>query len=121
MKFTNDEMFQNIMTMSNLYETGRLGYAIARNLRKMKDEAKEYIEIRDQLLDKYGTDNGDGKYSIDQENVPEFTAEIEKYANIEHDVDVFQISEADFVSGNLNSQQMYILDWMVLPKEAHES
>lgn len=113
MKFTNEQMFQNIIAMHGLHETGRLGYAIARNLRKMTDAAKEYLDIRERVLSKYGTDQGDGRYLVLQENADAFRNELNEYATIEHDVDVFHVTENEFVSGNMDSEQMFMLDWMV--------
>lgn len=113
MKFTNEQMFQNIIVMHGLHETGRLGYAIARNLRKMTDAAKEYLDIRENLLSKYGTDQGDGSYFVPPENTEAFKNDIQDYATIEHDVDVFHVTENEFISGNMDSDQMYVLDWMV--------
>ena len=117
MKFTNDEMLRSIMMMRDLHETGKLGYAIARNMRKMTDASKEFMDIREQLLQKYGTDTGDGKYTISSDNAIAFSREISEYSEIEHDVDVFCVDEDTFTSGDLDSQQMYVLEWMVSPKE----
>lgn len=113
MKLTNDQMFQSILVMRVLNEKGKLGYAIARNLRRISDAAKEFLDIRDELLKKYGVDNGNGQYVIPNEKAFDFSKELTEYANIEHDVDIYQIGEDVFVSGNLDSQQMYLLDWMV--------
>lgn len=113
MKFTNEQMFRCIVAMHDLHETGKLGYAIARNMRKMMDAAKEYLDIREEVLKKYGTDKGDGRYLIPQENTEAFWNEISQYATIEHDVDVFHVSADEFMSGGMDSEQMFILDWMV--------
>ena len=96
MKMTNAKMWEAIQTLSSVDETGKLGYACARNLRKQ-----------------YGTDEGNGKYTFDQEKAKEFTDAIREYAIIEHDVDIFQVSEDVFCSGSLTTKEMYALDWMV--------
>ena len=113
MKMTNAKMWEGIQTLSTVDETGKLGYACARNLRKLMDACKEYMEVRDSLMMQYGTDEGNGKYTFDQEKAKEFTNAIQEYAVIEHDVDIFQVSEDVFCSGNLTTKEMYALDWMV--------
>ena len=90
-----------------------VGYACARNLRKLMDECKEYMEIRDRLMMEHGKSEGDGKFTFDPENGKAFAEAIREYAVIEHDVDVFQVSEEVFCSGNLTTREMYALAWMV--------
>ena len=113
MKMTNAKMWEGIQILSTVDETGKLGYACARNLRKLMDACKEYMEVRDNLMMQYGTDEGNGKYTFDPEKAKEFTNAIQEYAVIEHDVDIFQVSEDVFCSGNLTTKEMYALDWMV--------
>ena len=88
MKFKNEDMFQNIMVMRTVHETGKLGYAIARNMRKMIDASKEYLDIREQILKKYSSNIDGDKYLIPHEKTEDFESELGEYADIEHDVDV---------------------------------
>ena len=115
MKMTNAKMWESIQTLSAVDETGKLGYACARNLRKLMDACKEYMEVRDRLMMQYGTPDpeGNGKYTFDQEKAKEFSDALREYAVIEHEVDIFQVSEDVFCSGNLTTKEMYALDWMV--------
>ncbi len=50
MKMTNATMWESIQTLMGTQETGKLGYACARNLRKLMSECKEYMEVRDRLM-----------------------------------------------------------------------
>ena len=56
---------ESIQVLTKVQEKGKLGYACARNLRKLMDAAKEYMEIRDQLLAEFGEDQGNGKYGFE--------------------------------------------------------
>ena len=112
MKLTNGNMWESIQILTKVNETGKLGYACARNLRKLIDANKEYMEIRDKLLAKYGKPEGQGRYSFEPEQAQKFMEELQEYSNIEHDVDVFQVDEDIFYSGNLTTKEMYILAWM---------
>ena len=53
MKMTNIEAYENLARMRNLTETGKLGYAIAKNMRKIQTEIQEYIDKRDGAANKH--------------------------------------------------------------------
>lgn len=116
MKLTNSQMFDSLQVMVQAEEEGVLGYAIARNRRKIADELKEYLAKRDELLQQYGTDDGPGKYKLTVEAAQKFSEALRPYADMTADVDVHQVTVDEFCSGSLTSSQMYVLDWMV--KEA---
>lgn len=113
MKLTNDKIFAGIQILEGLHETGKLGYACARNLRKLRDAGKEFIDKRDELIMKYGEEQDNGKFIIPHEKISALNAEISEYSEIEHEVDIMQVSPDVFCSGSLDSQAMYKLDWMV--------
>ena len=113
MKMTNAQMFDSLVVLNQAEETGVLGFAIAQNRRKLTEELKEYAAKRDELLRKYGTDEGDGRFTIATDDVQAFSAELRPFAEMTADVNVRQISEEEFCSGSLTSSQMLVLDWMV--------
>ena len=112
MKLTNAEMWDAVQVLSQTKEMGKLGYACARNLRKLLAESKEYMQTRDELLTKYGEDQGNGKYNILPEKMADFTAEMNAYGQIEHDVDIMTVSEEIFCSGTLTTKDMFALGFM---------
>lgn len=120
MKLTNSVMWESIQVLSNTKETGKLGYACARNLRKLMGECREYMEIRDKLLAKYGTPDGTGRYTFEPEKAKEFSKEIIEYAAISHEVDVMQVDEETFCSGSLTTKEMFTLEWMVKEDKTSE-
>ncbi|MCC8047304.1 MAG: hypothetical protein LIP12_17760 [Clostridiales bacterium] len=114
MKMTNEEMRVSIDVLAQTQEAGKLGYAIARNLRKLRDAAKEYIEMRDKLLQEYGTPSKTpGQVSVTVDAWQKITAELGDIPEITSDVDVFRVDEDTFCSGGLKSNQMSALLWMV--------
>lgn len=113
MTFSNEEMLNNLSVLSKLDEKGMLGYAIAYNRRKLTDECKEYAEKRDEFLKEFGTDVGNGQYQLVGENTVKFIEAIQPYSELTSDVSVRKVSQEVFCSGNLTSQQMFALDWMV--------
>lgn len=113
MKLTNAQMYDSLLVLNQAEEKGVLGFAIAMNRRKLTEELKEYAAKRDELLAKYGTDEGGGKFRLPSEVIPAFSAELRPYAEMTADVAVRQVSEEDFCSGSLTSSQMLALEWMV--------
>ena len=113
MILTNAQMFDSLVVLNQSEEKGVLGFAIARNRRKLAEELKEYAAKRDELLKEYGTDEGGGTYSIPTEKVPAFSTALRPYAEMTTDVSVHQVTAAEFCSGSLTSSQMMVLDWMV--------
>ena len=114
---TNMEMFNAIQCISEANEIGKLGYALARNLRKLTNECKDFLDWRDKLLIKYGEHTGEGHYQILPEKQEDFRSELKELEGISHDVDIYQIPESLFTSGHLTTKQMYALDWMVKEEE----
>lgn len=113
MKLNNAQMFDSLQVLAQTEEKGVLGFAIARNRRKIADELPEYLAKREELLKEYGVDEGGGKYTLSSEAAQKFSAALRPFAEMTTDVDVQQVSAEDFCSGNLTSSQMYVLDWMV--------
>jgi len=113
MNFNNAQMLESVVVLSQAEEKGMLGYAIARNRQKLCAEIQEYSKKRDELLKEYGTDIGNGQFQLQPQNAARFYEALQPYSDLTADVAVMQISPEIFYSGNLTSNQMYILDWMV--------
>lgn len=113
MKMTNAQMFDSIQVLNQAEEKGVLGFAIARNRRILAEELREYAQKRDELLKEYGTDEGDGRFTIKADKVPAFSEALRPYAEMTADVAVTQVDAETFCGGNLTSSQMFVLEWMV--------
>lgn len=114
MILTNAKMLDSIPVLVQAKEEkGLLGYAVAVNLRKLTAETEEYAKKRDALLAEYGTDNGGGKYGFTPETAAAFYAALQPYAELTADVPVMQVAPEVLYGGNLTSEQMYALSWMV--------
>jgi len=114
MLLTNAQMFESVQVLSQAKgEKGLLGYAVAVNLRKIAGEVGEFTKTRDELLAQHGADAGNGRYNFTPAAAAAFQAALEPFAQIETDVAVMQVAPEVFYSGNLTSEQMYALSWMV--------
>lgn len=123
MKLTNKKMDEYFLALSKMSEkaTGRLGYAIARNLRKLSEELVEYQALKDKAINKYGEigENGIATIKVDpnSEAFKSFTEDMKEYMDIEHDVQIFMVSEEEVVNSPLNAKEMLAIDFMILKEE----
>lgn len=79
--------------------TGKTGYAIYRNIRILTEENKDYSKMIEELIKKYGKENEDGSYYIDQndkEAVDTFYKDLVPVSNMVVDVNLYQIDKKDF-------------------------
>lgn len=102
--------------------TGKLAYAIARNIRKIRNECVEFEKIRIELIQKYGQEDNDGNISVSRnsENYAKFLEELEVYSNITHEVDIFKIDADELFSSDLNANDMLFLEFMINEETATE-
>ncbi|MCD7881065.1 MAG: hypothetical protein LUG47_05275 [Clostridiales bacterium] len=108
---SNEEMGRCVEILSTLKESGKLGYAVARNLRLLRTAATEYLDARAKAFQKYGTaDQNTGTSTI---SVTDYVRELGEIPYISHEVDLYQVDEETFISGSLTSDQMSALLWMV--------
>lgn len=117
-KMKNIALFESIQTIQQTDEKGKLGYALAKNLRTATDAAQEYLIERDKALMEFGEDQGNGQFRIPKEALPAFRERMAQFDDIETEFPVHTVSEELFCSGNLTTRQMYTLAWMV--EEAKE-
>lgn len=116
MKLTNKKMDECYLALNNISEktTGKLGYAIARNLRKLSEELVEYQSFKDKIICKYGVEI-DGTYSIQigSEAFEKYINEMKEYMTIEHDVQIFTVTEDEVLNSDLNAKEMLAIDFMI--------
>lgn len=114
MKLSQAEVLANILS-SMLDTKGIVGFKIARNLRMINEELKEYFEKKQELFRKYGEEK-EGQLIIDKgsENYPLFIEEIKPYEQQEVTFNFRMITEEELSCSDLTAEQMYLLsDYMV--------
>ena len=120
MKFKNAEMEQMVGALGkHLERRDVIGYAAARNTRVLCGELEEYMKVRDELILKYGEpdvdEDGNQKDTVslkfDSPLFADFSAELEKFAAIEHEPNVFKLKYEQAI-GELSGSELLELDWM---------
>lgn len=89
---------------------GIVGYKIARNLRMINEELKEYNQIKQELFQKYGTEiNGQLVINKLDDNYAKFMDEIKPYEEQEVNFDFKKITDEELQNGDLTAEQVLIL------------
>lgn len=126
MEATNMDMVAKLFVLNPFLETatGRFGYAVARNFRKIKESCTEFLQIRSQLikdlgenqLDKDGNPTGNIVIKIGTEKYNEYEEKIGDIAEIKHSVEIFTIPYDD-LPDTVTAQDMINLEWMLIDIE----
>ena len=117
MKLTNIEMSNYLNSLNQISGKvkGKLGYAVARNIRKISNELIEFENIRLEHIYKYGTknDNGDCFIKKDTEEYNKFLTDMQEYAAITHDVDIYMINAEEIFKSDLTADEITTIDFMI--------
>ena len=103
----------NLQTMLDV--KGITGFKIARNLRMIQDELREYIQFKEGLFRKYGEEK-DGQLIVDKDspNISEFLKELDKLNQQEVQFDFRKITEDELAESGLTARQMGLIwEYMV--------
>lgn len=121
MKLTNLEMFNYLNALNNISDKvyGKLGYAVARNLRKITNELIEFEDMRLKIFYKYATLNKDNEYELqpNTESYQKFINEINEIAMISHKVDIYKIEPDLVIESNLSAKELNDLIFMIKDEE----
>lgn len=121
MTFTNADILEKISILEHFLDRSDIvGYAAARNTRKLRNEIVEYEKFRNNLIKEYGTpevdENGNetGRFMV-MPNSKDFvmvSAKMDELDKIEHNVDIMTIQYEDII-GKLTGSEILSIDWML--------
>ena len=109
MKYSQAEILaENLLSLKDI--KGSAGVKIARNLRMINDELREYYQFKQELFRKYGEEK-DGVLMINKEseNFPLFMKEIEPIASQEVDFDFRKITEQELIDSGMTVGQIQLV------------
>ena len=117
MKLTNIEMSNHLNSLRKISNKvkGKLGYSVARNIRKISEELIEFENIRLEHIRKYGTENNNGEYVIKKDTYEynKFLIDMQEYATIFHDVDIYMIDAEEIFKSDLTADEITTIDFMI--------
>ncbi len=113
--FKNAEMVGMMQSLKPiLNRRDKIGYVAARNYRILDNTLTEYKAFRNDLIKKYGEDDGHGSIEIkmDSPNFEIFMKELEPLNNMEHEVDLMTAKFEEAI-GSLSGEEILSIDWML--------
>lgn len=117
MKLTNVKMDDCLNALTSIAEraTGKMGYAVARNIRKLSEELVEYQSLKDKTIVKFGEadDSGQARIQVGSDAYKSFIDEMKDYMDIEHDVQIFTVTEEEVLKSDLNAKEILAIDFMI--------
>lgn len=102
----------------------KIGYAAARNHRRLAECLTEYERFRNSLIEKYGEhekdENGNELPSISlsstSPNFKMFLSELNPYNEMEHEVELMELPYSEVI-GSLSGEEILAIDWMLVDGE----
>lgn len=113
MKYSQAEQL-GVAMYSMLETKGSCGLKIARNLRMIQDELKEYYQRKEELFKKYGEEK-DGQLIVEKTSplFEEFSKELNAL-DLDVDFNFRKITEEELIESGLSAKQMSLIwDYMV--------
>ena len=86
--------------------TGKVGYAIYKNITILSNATKEFRQMQNDLIKKYGQNNSINEQSP---NWQKFVQELKPLLDIECDVNLFQIPEDEIYNEVFTPQDYFVL------------
>lgn len=121
----NAVMVDMLMQMKPLLSRrDKIGYAAARNHRRLAECLTEYERFRNSLIEKYGEhekdENGNELPSISlsstSPNFKMFLSELTPYNEMEHEVELMELPYSEVI-GSLSGEEILAIDWMLVDGE----
>ena len=106
------------VSLSTMLDTkGVVGYKIARNLRMINEELKDYYEQKQRLFEKYGKEK-DGQMVIerDTDEFKKFMEEFSPVMDQEVNFDFRKIKEDELIESGLSAKQMALI-WEIVDED----
>lgn len=120
--YTNDDMVQMLTVLDALLTTakGKFGYAVARNVRKIREACTEYLQIRQNLFEELGEEEkdedgnptGNIQIKIGSPEHNELKKRLGEFSNIEHAVEICKVSYS-VLPDDITAGDMLNLEWML--------
>lgn len=100
-------------------DTGLLGYACARNARRLADATVEYTRIKNDAIREFGREvkDDDGRvtaYTVEpgSKGFAGFMQRVEPFADLECDVEIMTVPASEVI-GKMSGRESLEIDWMI--------
>ena len=122
-EYTNKELSLYMKSAFNClpFATGITAFVLNHNYKEIYDKVSPYMDIRNELIQKYGELQEDGSYNIeDPEKLEEANEKLASYAELKLTVDIVKLPEDRMSDSNLTAGQLMSLSWMIVPSTGND-
>ena len=110
--FENEQYFE---TISKIHKSNQLSvmdaYRINRLVKKLNELNTEYFELKNKLLEHYGTPGEkEGTHVVENENRKEFVTEFKDVLNVEHDLGMEMLPFPDKIKDGFSALELNIIE-----------
>ena len=110
--FENKQYFE---TIEKIHSSDQLSvmdaYRINRLIKKLNELNTEYVELKNKLLEQYGTPGQEERtHVVGKENREEFIAEYSDLLNIEHDLETEMLTFPSKIKDGISSADLNIME-----------
>lgn len=118
---TNIEMDNRLAALRPLLEhADMVGYAAARNYRRLTDQNKEYQEQKGELVKIHGEEyKGGYRIEPDMPGWEDFIRDLTPYCMITHEVEIYRIPMRE-AAGLITGREIIDCGWMFTDEEGDE-
>ena len=115
MILTNLEMLNYLIKLNEIADkvTGKIAYAIARNIRKISTELTEFNYFKNKYIQENQLTNTD-EQSIEYQKFLEY---INPFMYMQHEVDIYKIYSYELYNSNLTAKDILELNFMIIDEE----
>ena len=110
--FENKQYFETIGKIHNSDQLSVMdAYRINRLVKKLNELNTEYFELKNKLLEHYGTPGEkEGTHVVEKENRKEFVTEFKDVLNVEHDLGMEMLPFPDKIKDGISSADLNIME-----------
>lgn len=117
-KLTNHKI-EEVLTQLNKFKAKRIPtdaltmYKIVKNIKKLEEIIKPYLEVKNSLIVKYGESDKDGNTAVAQKNLSKFAQELQPVANEVNDIEIQTIGLDSIKGMTVDMDDMLALEIMI--------
>ncbi len=109
--FENTQYFE---TIEKIHSSDQLSvmdaYRINRLVKKLNELNTEYRELKNKLLEQFGTPGEEGQFKIESENKEPFMKEFQELLSIEHDLETEKLAFPNKIEDGISSADLNIME-----------
>ena len=122
-EYSNNELTRYLRSAVNCLSNakGVTGFVLNHNYKEIFGKIQPYLELRNNVIAKYGEQQEDGEFIIvDEEQQAKANKELADYGELKVSVDIVKIPEEKTIESGLTAAQLMSLTWMIKDNSADD-